>query len=109
LAREIRKKIFANFQITNPIKAAVLGFAALIKTVPQILPIIFPFTTLFLDLQADKGVPIREAGVLCLEETIKHLDEWSVTCWLPFLLEGCSSKWQAKITACETLSRYFQF
>lgn len=83
-------------------EAAALGLSALIQ-IPKFLPLLFPHTVLFIELQSDKGLPIREAGLLCLEEIIKGLDCWTVWAWLPWLIEGCKGKWQGKIATLEVL------
>lgn len=85
-------------------EAGALGFASLALVFGKpILPILCPFLAPLLDLESDKGVPVREAAHLAIQNILDLVDEWSITSVLPFLLGGTNGKWQTKLATLDFL------
>lgn len=67
------------------------------------LPLLMPLLPVLLELQGDKGVPVREAGYMAVKQILASCDEWSLPLVLEYLLKGSNGKWQAKLATCEFL------
>ncbi len=86
-------------------EGGALGFAGIVEVLGRaVVPSMLPLLAFLLDMSADKGAPVREAAYLAVENVTKNVDEFGIAALLPFLLQGTSGKWQAKIVALQFLS-----
>ena len=88
-------------------EGGALGFAGLaIVLGNQSLPLLLPYLQPLLDLESDKGVPVREAAHLAIQNILDLVDEFSVGATLDSLLTGTSGKWQTKLATLDFLAEF---
>jgi elongation factor 3 len=83
-------------------EGGLIGIAGIAKSMGSCaVSHFFPYIPTILDLEADKGLPVREAARLALHNIINNVSEHGVTTLLPFLIQGTTGKWLTKLATLE--------
>lgn len=85
-------------------EGGLLGIAGIAEICGlKILPFLLPLLPDILDLESDKGLPVREAAHLAISNILDLVDSHGVHMVLPAISKGTSGKWMTKLAAL----RYF--
>jgi elongation factor 3 len=85
-------------------EGGLLGIAGIAKVVGKpVAPYLLPLVPQILELESDKGLPVREAAHLCVSNIFESIDSHGIPFALGFLLEGTNGKWQTKMATLDFL------
>ena len=88
-------------------EGGALGFAALALVLKKpCLALLLPFVSVLLDLESDKGIPVREAAHLAIQNIFDLVDESCLAPTLTHLLTGTLGKWQTKMATLQFLADF---
>ncbi|KAJ3270694.1 hypothetical protein HDV01_007518 [Terramyces sp. JEL0728] len=86
-------------------ESGLLGIAGIAKIVGgPAAPYLLPCVPAILELESDKGLPVREAAHLAITNIMAAVDINATHIALPYLLDGTTGKWQTKIAALDFLN-----
>jgi elongation factor 3 len=86
-------------------EGGLLGIAGIAKVVGKpIVPYLLPLVPAILDLESDKGLPVREAAHLAISNIFENVPSHGIPFALGFLLEGTNGKWQTKMASLDFLA-----
>jgi elongation factor 3 len=85
-------------------EGGLIGVAGIAKVMGAVsVPLLLEVIPNILDLEADKGLPVREAARLALNNILKNVNSHGMKPALLYVLEGTNAKWQTKLATLEIL------